>query len=348
MEKLIAKKDLQHFFHDLKKEYEVIGPALKGGGTAKYSYPTLAPINKFEELILDYTTTMVSPKNIFFPDNQVLYKFEKDEDGNIEVEDVEEAWSEKKVLFGMHPCDISALLRLDKVLLEGNFENKKYRNKREQTIIIGITCNEPHEACFCNTSGSGPDIDCGYDLLLTDIGKNYFLRAGTDTGKKLFCADYFKKATRKDKEKRDKQIEKVDKVLPGKLDLVKIAQNITECDLDELLSKFTSRCFTCGACNMVCPTCHCFSIVERTNPERTKGTRNLTWDSCHYEKFATMAGNINVRPDVKDRFKHRVLDKFYYDATRYGTVFCVGCGRCLDFCPGHMSIRDAAKKIQEG
>ncbi|MFH1618023.1 MAG: 4Fe-4S dicluster domain-containing protein [Candidatus Margulisiibacteriota bacterium] len=347
MEKLIDKKDLQKFFDDLKEKYEVIGPSLTGGGTAKYSYTTFAPINKYEELIPDYTTTMVSPKNIFFPDNQVLYKFEKDADGNIQVEDVEDVWSEKKVFFGMHPCDISALLRLDKILLEENFEDKRYRNKRENSIIIGITCNEPHKTCFCDTSGSGPDIDRGYDFLLTDIGENYFVRAGTDTGEKLLCADYFKKATEKDKKKRDEQIEKINKALPEKLDLEKIAQNISERDLDELLSEFASQCFTCGSCNMVCPTCHCFSIVERANPERTKGTRNLTWDSCHYEQFATMAGNVNVRPDVKDRFKHRVLDKFFYDAVRYGTVFCVGCGRCRDFCPGHMSIRDAAKKIQE-
>ncbi|HPQ43232.1 MAG TPA: 4Fe-4S dicluster domain-containing protein [Syntrophales bacterium] len=348
MEKLIDKRDLEKFFNDLKEEYEIIGPTLKGGGTAQYSYTTFAPINKFEELMLDYTTTMVSPKNIFFPNNQVLYKFEKDSDGNITVEDVGDEWREKRVFFGMHPCDISALLRIDKVLLEEDFDDKRYRNKRENCIIIGITCNEPHQTCFCSTSGAGPDIEIGYDLLFTDIGEYYFVRAGTDIGEKLLSSDYFKKASRKDKEKRDNQIEMVNNALPEKLDIEKIAQNISDCDLDTLLSEFTNQCFTCGACNMVCPTCHCFSVVERVNPERTKGSRNLTWDSCHYEKFATMAGNVNVRPDVKDRFRHRVLDKFYYDATRYGTAFCVGCGRCRDFCPGHMSIRDAAKKIQEG
>jgi len=348
MEKLIGKKDLQKFFDELKAKYEIFGPTLKGGGTAKYSYTTFATINRFEELVLDYTITMVSPKNIFFPDNQVLYKFEKDVEGNIKIEDVEDAWSEKKVFFGMHPCDISALLRLDKVFLEDKFEDERYRNKRENTIIIGITCKEPHQSCFCNTSGSGPDINSGYDLLLTDIGKNYFVRSGSSIGEELLRADYLKTATDKDKKKRDEQIEKVDKALPDKLDLEKIARNILKRDLYELLSEFTKQCFTCGACNMVCPTCHCFSVLERTNLERTKGTRNLVWDSCHYEKFATMAGDVNVRMDVKDRFKHRILDKFYYDATRYGTVFCVGCGRCLDFCPAHMSIRDAAKKIQEG
>jgi sulfhydrogenase subunit beta (sulfur reductase) len=346
MEKIIDKQDLQKLLNDLKKKYEVIGPTFKGGGTARYSYPTFAPIDALDDLILNYGTTMITLKKIFFPDNQKLYQFEKSDDG-IRIKNIEDVWNEKKVFFGVHPCDISALLCLDKVLLEETFVDERYKNKREKSVIIGLTCDKPHSSCFCNTSAAGPDIEKGYDLLMTDIGDKYYVKSGTALGNDFLSAAYFKEADEKEIKQRNNQLEKIRKALPEPLDIEKISKTIALEDLDELFKPFTNLCFTCGSCNMVCPTCHCFTITEKTNPEHTKGVRNLIWDSCHYEKFATMAGNVNARPDVKSRFKHRVFDKYYYDANRYGTIFCVGCGRCRDFCPGHMSIRDAVKIIQE-
>jgi len=346
MEKVLDKKNLEIFFKDLQETYKIIGPTLKGGGTAQYSYPTLAPVEKLEDLILNYGVSMVSLKNIFFPDNQKLFRFEKSGDDVI-ISAHENGWAEKRLFFGIHPCDISALLCLDNALMDGLFEDSRYKSKRENSVLIGMTCASPGEFCFCNSSGAGPDIETGYDLLMTDIGNKYYVRSGSMVGYELLSAPYFQEATSDDTRQRAAQLEKVSHELPKPLSISQISKNILERNLDKCLKEYTDLCFTCGACNMVCPTCHCFTIVEKTNPEKNKGTRNLIWDSCHYEKFATMAGDVKIRPDVKSRFTHRVLDKFYYDANRYGRIFCVGCGRCREFCPGHMSIRDAAKKIQE-
>lgn len=346
MDKVLHKKNLQRFIYDLQDKFELFGPRLAGGGTATYSYPTFARFHQEEDLILNYGTTMVTLKNIFFPDNQELFRFEKSGDG-IVVQDVDNAWDAKRVFFGVHPCDIAALMKLDKVLLEEGFNDSRYKQKRANSIIIGHTCIEPHGSCFCNTSGSGPDSDYGFDLLLTDIIDRYYARSGTELGRALLSADYFVEPTEEEKQLRADQLEHLLKKLPDRLDTEKIIKKIPNIDFDKHFREFTDLCLTCGACNMVCPTCHCFSFLERTNDDKSKGSRHLTWDSCHYEKFAKMAGNINARSDVKARFRHRILDKYYYDAKRYGDVFCVGCGRCQDFCPANLSIREAVKKIEE-
>jgi len=346
MERILKKIDLQKFFDDLKKTYEMIGPTKKGGGTSSYSHTTFGPIHKIEDLEIDYKSSMLSPKIIFFPDNQALYKYEKKADG-VNLEDLRETWDKEKVLFGLHPCDIRAVALLDKVFMEEGIEDRFYRDKRNKSIIIGLTCPETQKSCFCNVVGSGPDIDAGYDALMTDLGDRYFFKAETEKGQNLISGVYFQDATDEDRKQRAEKVEEIRKTLPLKIDLEKVLEVIPEKYGDELWDEFSEMCLTCGACNMVCPTCHCFAINDKTNWDHSRGKRVLVWDSCHFERFARMAGDITIREEKSSRFKHRLYDKFHYDAKRSGAVFCVGCGRCMEFCPSHIDIRDALKKIQE-
>jgi ferredoxin len=182
---------------------------------------------------------------------------------------------------------------------------------------------------------------------MTDLGDRYFFKAITDKGKALLSAEYFKEATAEDRKQRKEDIQQVENALPQEMDLSKISGAIPEKYNDDLWDEFSEMCLTCGACNMVCPTCHCFTINDKTNLDRTQGTRVLVWDSCHFERFAKMAGDLNIRKEKSSRFKHRLYDKFYYDEKRSGSIFCVGCGRCLEFCPSHIDIREALKKVQE-
>ena len=114
MEKVLKKKDLPQFLDDLKSNYEVIGPTKKGGGTSRYSHATFGTINRIEDLEIDYQSSLLSPKIIFFPDNQKLYAFKKAEN-RISLEDTRDIWTRERVLFGLHPCDIAAIECLDKV-----------------------------------------------------------------------------------------------------------------------------------------------------------------------------------------------------------------------------------------
>ena len=344
MEKILEKESFQEFLEDLIKQYKVIGPVRKGGGTSTYSYTTFDYVESVEDLEMDYTSSMLTHKSIYFPDNEPVYEYEV-KNNRVEIRDLMEIWSGERVIVGMHPCDITAILHLDKVFLEEAFEDPYYKDKRSKTIIIGLTCSKVKASCFCNIVGSGPDIETGYDLLMTDIGDSYFIKVGSEVGEGIVSKDYFRNANEEDRKRRSDEIEKVAKQLPAKLDMDKILDVMPEKYNDGLWKEYSDRCLTCGACNMVCPTCHCFVINDKTNSDRTKGTRFLSWDSCHFERFARIAGS-NIRGEKGSRYKHRMYDKFYYDVKRYGTVFCVGCGRCLEFCPSHIDIRSILRKLE--
>lgn len=343
MEKILEKGDFQRFFEDLKEDYEIVVPTRKGGITA-YSYLTFDYAERMEDLELDYQTSMVPPKKLFVSDNEAFFGFKK-LNSDVILEDLGEKWEKKRALLGIHPCDIVAISRLDKVFAEV-YRDPYYWGRRENTIIIGLTCNKVGDYCFCNITGSGPDIEVGYDLLLTDIGDSYFFRTGSESGEKLIQRDYFKDATPEDKRRRKERLENVGKGLKDDFKIEGIAEVMEEKYNDKLWEKYWERCVTCGVCNIVCPTCHCFAILDRANADQTEGKRVRVWDSCHFERFARMASGLDLREEKSSRFKHRLYDKFYYTPIRYGVIFCVGCGRCIEFCQTRIDVRDTLKKLQ--
>jgi ferredoxin len=345
MDMMLKKARFLGFLEKVGETYDVYGPTHLGGGTADYSYPTFGRLGKGRPLITDYHVTMTTLKNQFFPDSQTLYEWE-DDGTKVDVRAAESDWERPRAFVGVHPCDIGALERLDRVLLQDKYVDGDYRGRRNSSVIIGLTCNECGDSCFCNTSGSGPDSKSGFDLLLTDIGESYYVRSGSEVGEEMLAWEGFEEVTKEAEAERARRIAEVEAALPVALDCQSIAVKIRGSDMAEVLQSLASRCFTCGACNMVCPTCHCFTFVDRMNSEKTRGSRSLIWDACHYAKFGTMAGNVNPRPEEASRFRHRIFDKFCYDYDRYGEIFCVGCGRCLEFCPGHINIREAAEAIQ--
>ena len=346
MEKLLKRSDFKKFLDDLAAKGEVIGPTRRGGGTSTYSNTMFAPIRKLEDLELDYKSSMLSPKKILFPDNQDLYTY-KVENDQVCLTDLTRLGKKEIVLLGLHPCDLSAIVCLDKLFLKNRQVEDVYKSRREKTTIVGLTCNEPHASCFCNQMETGPDAQEGYDLLMTDIGNGFFVRAGSDKGRRILEAYYFFQVTDEDRRSRKEVIDRLEKALPKKLNLSKIVDNMIEKFNDDLWKEFSDVCCSCGACNMVCPTCHCFTVIDKTSPDRDTGRRVLVWDTCHFERFAQMAADRSVRSEKSQRYKHRLYDKFYYDFNRHGRYFCVGCGRCEEFCPAHINMRSVLARLED-
>ena len=348
----ISKNALKNLFDELRTKYRVVGPVRKGGATYTYSFPTFDIVENWEDMELNYEFSMLPLKKLFFPDSQPIYSWEKRGE-TIEIRDQMEVWETPIVFFGVKPCDIAALNLLDKVLSEGRFVDYYYQKKRENSVLIGLTCNKPLKQCFCNIMGTGPDIESGYDLLLTDIGEKYYVKIGSKVGEEIIStySNYFQKATSSDEEVRREILNKVKDELMRQnsgLELEKILENLENKFDDDIWTAVARRCLTCGACTMVCPTCHCFSVIDRSNLEVLAGVRVLVWDSCHYEAFSEMAGGFNVRAEKKSRCRHRIYHKTIYSLRRYGVPTCVGCGRCYIACPAHIDLREIFRGLLLG
>ncbi|MEW5725898.1 MAG: 4Fe-4S dicluster domain-containing protein, partial [Thermodesulfobacteriota bacterium] len=289
MEKTLKKEAFPGFLAELREKGQVLGPTRRGGGTSTYSQAIFGPINRIEELQLGYRSLMVSPRKILFPDHQSLYEYAVAGD-DILLGDAQETWDEDRIFLGLHPCDIAAVNRLDQLFLKDRYVDPYYQNRRDHSLIIGLTCSQPQDHCFCNVVGTGPDCDSGCDLLLTDLGDRYYLRVLSDRGRRLLAGGAFEDAGAEDKKRREEALERVARALPPKLDLDRVAAAMRDKFGDALWDEFSDACVSCGACNMVCPTCHCFTILDKSNPDRSRGRRVLVWDACHFERFAQMAG----------------------------------------------------------
>jgi len=338
VDKILEKESLGKFIEYLEKDYAIVGPRRKAD---KYVFDY---IDDPAELALDYTTTILPPKKLFFPPREPLYRYEK-VGSEVNLHDLSERWDKKRVLFGVHPCDLNGLLILDGVFND-KFKDPLYLHRRKNTLIICIMCENPTEYCFCDAMGTGPTIEDGYDLLMTDIGDRYYFEPGSRAGRGILKGALFKNATKKDEKKKEAKVLEIKNKLHSDFSVDGLDGDMKGKFWSRFWDAHTKKCVLCGACNFTCPTCYCFDVVDETNFTGEKGERVRIWDSCHFENFALVAGGLNFRGGRVPRIKLRLYHKFCYSIEQRGGYDCVGCGRCIQFCPGRIDLREIIKDVQ--
>ncbi|MGQ9645300.1 MAG: 4Fe-4S dicluster domain-containing protein [Thermodesulfobacteriota bacterium] len=328
----LDKKDFRSFLQNLIETVELFAPVRLAEGVSVYrkiDYP--------EEVDLTHPNPQKPAKDLFFPQSEVMFRYEKSgkQMSLIPAEEVKQ----ERVLLGARPCDIEGISIIEKV-----FEGKEYADiyfleKRKKTTIIGLGCNVPLSTCFCSSTGGGPFLRQGSDVFLIDLGDSYWVELLSEKGMALQKNPLLKEADKKDliraKALQEKALAKVDASVPidgidKRLDLM------TE-------SPFWDRahepCIGCRICTYLCPTCHCFDIVDEGDSK--KGQRVRNWDSCLSPLYSLETSGHNPRPTSRERTRQRLMHKFNYYPKTFGRVACVGCGRCIVYCPIHFDIRKA-------
>ncbi len=341
---LLPKKNFDELVKRFTNSFQIYGPTEKDG---KFSFDIISDPS---ELRLDISgVPILPPKKILFPPEEVLFTYEIISNDNVKINDpLDEIKKKKQVFIGIRPCDVQGLILLDKVLMDKT-PDPYYVTRRENTIIICITCDNPAEYCFCNFTRSGPLIKKGFDLLLTDIEYAYFVEIGSKTGENIVNSnlDLFQKASKEDLTKRNRKIheieEKMSKIRSANLD--ELYQKITSIFDSSLWDEYGKRCLACGKCNFTCPTCRCFDVYDELDLTLKKGKRTRKWDSCHFLSFTQVAGGEIFRKERTSRVKQRIYDKYCYPVDEFGSIFCVGCGRCIQVCPAEIDVREILKKI---
>ncbi len=332
-----------HDFHQLLEKlladstYEIVGVKSKG---ERFVFDHL---ESADELRLEYDVTLLPPKKLFLPpiEPMMSYNLEKNFEVNPDQSTI------PRIIIGMHPYDIIALEQTDMVYLDEQ-QDTFYKNRRENTLIIGVDIQTVSERSFAGSMNTHI-TDSGFDLMLTNLGKQYAITIGSEQGANLLQSYGAKTSPAKDRD--IKKITKIREELPKKY-----TQQVTLSKDqwgDVLLNNYdhnlwdtqSKRCLECSSCTMVCPTCFCYDVQDKTALDLKDGTRIRTWDGCLLRDFTKIGSGEVFRDDISERYRHRFYRKGSYLYDRYGFVACVGCGRCGNACLP--DIADPCKVMNE-
>lgn len=332
----LAGGDSGRLVREMAATGEVWGPVRKGKG---YIFDR---IGSADELALDYTSTRLPPRKLFFPPRGTFFSFR---DGAAAEDSMDTG--RRRYLVGLKPCDAYALEILDKVYGEGA-PDPEYRARREHTAVIGLNCTRVGEYCFCLSMGSGPAWKGDYDLLLTNLGDEYLVEAGSPLGLELAIRAGLSPAPRVKTVEKDRLLQEAARGfrrrMPGKSRERLLRENAGH----PLWEQLAGECLACGACTQVCPTCFCYRVMDRMDLSLQKGERQWEWDSCLVREYAEVAMGHNFRKERSARLRQRIYHKLLYHQEQFGVPGCVGCGRCISACPKGLDLCQAVATLAEG
>jgi formate hydrogenlyase subunit 6/NADH:ubiquinone oxidoreductase subunit I len=334
--RVMDKSRLPDLVAGLQRDFEVIGPVAKG---EKFVFATLQGP---DDLRLDYDTTLLPPKKFFVPPTESLMRFETAEN-EVDSADVE---SSPRVMFGLHPCDINALMLMDNVFL-GEYEDPYYKARRESTLLVGVNC-VPSPQCFCNSWGTD-EVHWGFDIFLSDLGDRYFVSVRSVKGAELL--DRFVETsdiTEQDTADLQRVTAEFKASFPRHVETSQLPLLLDAKFDDAIWDELGERCLSCGACSMVCPTCYCFDVKDKLSVDGKSGERTRVWDSCMFSEFAEVAHGHNFRASNASRVKYRYYHKQWGYLSKFERVLCVGCGRCERACKANISPRVVIDALQKG
>ncbi|MEK6728302.1 MAG: 4Fe-4S dicluster domain-containing protein [Candidatus Omnitrophota bacterium] len=286
--------------------------------------------------LLDYEgNSVISPRAFLLPQTEELFEIKSARNNRfVPIED-----KKRRVFYGVRPCDIKAVGLMKSFFLD-EFVDEFYQQKLENSIFIALACGKRClSKSFCHTMGAGPVASDNFDLQLIPISRGYLMEAGSEKGKSILKKNkkLFAKANLKDeKEIKDRSRHFIEK--DKEVNFRKLAKLIKEDKVrQEAWDDIGLRCVICSGCITLCPTCSCFSVMDRLNGD--KGIRMRYCDGCPYAGFTKMAGGNIPQPQHKDHIRRFFEHKLNVDVERYQTPSCVGCSRCIQTCPGNISIR---------
>jgi ferredoxin len=338
----ITKADLAALVSDLiGAGTRVVAPAHVG--EAPFEHLDYRAVTAPEQIVLDGQLPKKSIKELFFPPTEVVLRWKQRKD-DVEIDEVPTTFG-KTVVLGALPCDAAAPEIVDR-LMNWDYRDELWFGRREATTIIALACKGQDKSCFCTAVGLGPDATRGADLLLVPVQGGYHVELLTPKGEALVAAHAKRFSDPKAAQEADTFRAEARKRVEGNLKFTPapVRKWLEGHFEDKYWGDIALRCHGCGACACVCPTCHCFDIVDEP-AGIDRGERRRNWDTCQTAKFTLHGSGHNPRANQNTRFRQRVTHKFAIYPRKFDQILCTGCGRCARACPGGMDLLEILTDI---
>ena len=335
--KYISKENFLKFLERLKEKYDVYAPVKKGDKLFYKKYGSSS------ENIVTGEVRAFEPLKVFFTKarEKVAVDFKPETPG-----------SENKPLaiVGVKACDLKGFKIQDHVFNDHDCEDPFYMRNRRQNLIISADCTSCIDSCFCLAMGVKPYPESDFDINLSEVNKGFIIKAGSPTGEEIIKkhSDIFDDTEDSFSERdaiRAKVTEEVkESIRKNSVPEESNFEGMVERNFDsKMWEEEAAACVECGACNTICPTCHCFLLYDGKDGKNS--ARLKIWDSCLIKDFARVAGGANPRPNLWMRLRNRFEKKFDYFPKVAGVYACTGCGRCISACPAKIDIRKVLKRL---
>jgi len=348
--------------------YSVVGPTVRDGAIVPGPVRTVDDLprgwgdeqdaahyrlrRRDDDAVFGFAAGAQSPKPVFFPASELFWRGRRTGEEFAVNEQGPEADGDglgPYALLGVRSCDLHALAIHDVVLLGRNHVDVRYAARRAGTFVVAATCGTPSGTCFCASMGTGPRPDAGYDLALTELlddGPHRFLvEVGTPAGAEVLDEVESAEALPVDVQGADDVAAWSTAHMGRTLDTEGLKDVLYANAENPRWDDVASRCLACTNCTLVCPTCFCTSVEDVADLTGDVAERRRVWDSCFTEDFSYIHGG-SIRPEIRSRYRQWMTHKLAAWVDQFGTSGCVGCGRCITWCPAAIDITAEAAALR--
>lgn len=350
----IRKAELNTILSNLKESgYITIGPRVKNESLVYES------IEQLEDLPRGYTTEQkpghirlfqgrhsryfdVIPgahswKQFLFPSRVELFELRKTGKGWETT--TGQAEVPNYAFIGVRACELAAIQIQDGIFMREDFTDPIYQSRRGRVFIMSVNCTHPVDTCFCTSMNTGPQVKQGFDLNITELDDVFVLTIGSELARRLLVGVPYEDASGYILTNVDHKLEHARQQMRRKLDTEDLPQLILD-NLDHpYWNEIGKRCLSCTSCTQVCPTCFCWDTVDEMSLDGKTTRRERVWDSCFNPGYSYQAGG-NTRPTIYSRYRQWLSHKLGTWKQQFGTFGCVGCGRCITWCPAEIDLTE--------
>ena len=360
----IERDDLQQIIDSLaNRGYRVIGPTVRDGAIIYETIERLEDLpigwtdrqdaaryrieRRADAALFGYAVGPHSWKRFLHPPVERLWQARRQGDDFAVVESEETAGP--LAFIGVRACELRAIAIQDRVFLGGQYLDKSYKKRRDRAFVVAVNCGQAGGTCFCVSMDAGPKVEAGFDLALTELieeGRHLFMiDVGSAAGADVVRDLPQRPATAEEIAAAERIVDRTRGQMGRQLDTDGIKELLQTNPNHPRWDQVAGRCLTCGNCTNVCPTCFCTTIDDTTDLSGATAERVRRWDSCFTLDFSYIHGG-SVRNSARSRYRQWMTHKLAHWVDQFGSSGCVGCGRCITWCPVGIDITEEAAAIR--